>query len=922
MNDVPNLPDDDSGPALAAIPALVCGVRQAAWRASDGAATTMLLREAARLAEAQPPLVCHRITTAQRLRVNELRCYDLLELFAFARPAMGCVPTPRGLAVALGLPVRGHLADEPQLLADAAALLLQEVAASRDATLAPLAWQMARGGWTWGPLVLARTGLPEGNTAGRARHAMQAWERRPNWEERPPEGEPGAEPIDPADSRRRLIELLGHEAEQRPSQADYADAVTAAFQPRAFEGQPNMVLAEAGTGIGKTLGYLAPATLWAEINEAPVWVSTYTRNLQQQIDRELDRLFPLPADKQARVVVRKGRENYLCLLNFDEASGSLFAQGPDAIGLGLMARWIGATRDGDMVGGDLPAWLIDLAGWRLSLGLADRRGECIYAACTHYRKCFIEASVRAARKADVVIANHALVMAQAALGGAEEGYLPTRYVFDEGHHVFDAADSAFAAAITGLEARELRRWLLGAEGRSDSRARGLRRRLEDLLPAEQEATELLDAALMAGTKLPGEGWLQRLTDDKPQGPAEAFLAMVRQQVRARAASTDGPFSLECEARPTVEGLDEAAAKLSAALESIREPMAKLRLMLLRRLDDEADELDQTTRQRIDGLARTLTRRGEHQLAAWSDMLTALAEEPLEQYVDWFALERIGGQERDVGMHRHWLDPSIPFAGAVAERAHGLVVTSATLRDTTGQPERDWIAAETRVGAAHLSASPIRAAMESPFDYASNTRVFVLSDVGRNSADQVASAYRVLFQAAQGGGLGLFTAIHRLRAVYQRLAGPLEEAEIALYAQHVDKLDTASLVDIFRADENACLLGTDAVRDGVDVPGRALRLIVFDRVPWPRPDILHKARRKAFGGSRYDDQIARGKLRQAFGRLVRREGDAGVFVMLDSALPSRLASAFPPGVEIQRIGLAEAASLTRAFLLEKGVIAER
>ena len=922
MSDAPNLPEDDSGPALAAIPALVCGVRQAAWRAADGAATTMPLREAAKLAEVQPPLVCHRITTAQRLRVNDLRCYDLLELFAFARPAMGCVPTPRGLAVALGLPVRGHLADEPQLLADAAALLLQEIAASGDVTLAPLAWQMARGGWTWGPLVLARTGLPEGNTAGRARHAMQAWERRPNWEERPPDGEPGAEPIDPADSRRRLIELLGHESEQRPSQADYADAVTAAFQPRAFEGQPNMVLAEAGTGIGKTLGYLAPATLWAEINEAPVWVSTYTRNLQQQIDRELDRLFPLPVDKQARVVVRKGRENYLCLLNFDEASGSLFAQGPDAIGLGLMARWVGATRDGDMVGGDLPAWLIDLAGWRLSLGLADRRGECIYAACTHYRKCFIEASVRAARKADVVIANHALVMAQAALGGAEEGYLPTRYVFDEGHHVFDAADSAFAAAITGLEARELRRWLLGAEGRSDSRARGLRRRLEDLLPAGQEAAELLDAALMAGTKLPGEGWLQRLTDDKPQGPAEVFLAHVRQQVRARAASTDGPFSLECEARPTVEGLDEAAAKLSAALESIRQPMAKLRLMLLRRLDDEADELDQTTRQRIDGLARTLTRRGEHQLAAWSDMLTALAEEPLEQYVDWFALERIGGQERDVGMHRHWLDPSIPFAGAVAEPAHGLVVTSATLRDTTGQPERDWIAAEMRVGAPHLSASPLRAAMESPFDYAGNTRVFVLGDVGKNNADQVAAAYRVLFQAAQGGGLGLFTAIHRLRAVYQRLAGPLEEGEIPLYAQHVDKLDTASLVDIFRADENACLLGTDAVRDGVDVPGRALRLIVFDRVPWPRPDILHKARRKAFGGSRYDDQIARGKLRQAFGRLVRREGDAGVFVMLDSALPSRLASAFPPGVEIQRVGLAEAASLTRAFLLEKEVIGER
>jgi ATP-dependent DNA helicase DinG len=908
----------ESGPSLSALPALVCGVRQAAWLSAGSGPCTVSLREAASFAAATPPLVCHRSVTAQRLRLNELAAYDLLELFAFVRPAMPCVPTPTGLAAALGLPRPAHLSDEPQTLADAAAMLLRELQVDPDQTLAPLAWQMTRGGWIWGPLVLMRTGLPSGNASGRARHAMQAWERRPQWEERPPSGPPGTEPVDPSDARRRLVELLGPEAEQRPSQADYADAVTAAFQPRAVEGQPNMVLAEAGTGIGKTLGYLAPASLWAELNGAPVWVSTYTRNLQQQIDRELDRLFPLPADKRARVVVRKGRENYLCLLNFEEAAGSLFAQGPDAVGLGLMARWIGASRDGDMVGGDLPAWLIDLVGWRLSLGLADRRGECIYAACTHYRRCFIEASVRAARRADIVIANHALVMAQAALGGMDDSFLPTRYVFDEGHHVFDAADSAFAAALTGQEARELRRWLLGAEGRSDSRARGLRRRLEDLLPAEEEAAELLDAALAAGLALPAEGWMQRLTDNQPAGPTEAFLALVRSQVRARAPSTDGPFSLECPTRPPVEGLVEAATKLSAALEAMREPLSRLRTMLLRRLDVEADELDMTTRQRIEGLARTLTRRGEHQLAAWSDMLVSLTGEPLAQFVEWFALDRANGQDRDAGMHRHWLDPSIPFAGAVAEPAHGLLVTSATLRDVSGENENDWYAAEARVGAPHLQARPLRAAMDSPFDYPANTRVFIVGDVSRGSADQVAAAYRALFLAAGGGGLGLFTAIHRLRAVYQRLAGPLEDAEIALYAQHVDRLDTASLVDIFRADENACLLGTDAIRDGVDVPGSALRLIVFDRVPWPRPDILHKARRKAFGSGRYDDMIARLRLRQAFGRLVRRAEDAGVFVLLDSALPSRLLTAFPPGVSIERVGLAEAVRETRAFLAAKGI----
>src|SRR5262249_57097907 len=99
----------------------------------------------------------------------------------------------------------------------------------------------------------------------------------------------------------------------------------------------------------------------------------------------------------------------------------------------------------------------------------------------------------------------------------------------------------------------------------------------------------------------------------------------------------------------------------------------------------------------------------------------------------------------------------------------------------------------------------------------------------------------------------------------------------------------------------------------DVPGRSLRLIVFDRVPWPRPDILHKARKAAFGGARWDDMLTRLKLRQAFGRLIRRADDRGVFVLLDSALPSRLLGAFPDSVPIERIGLADAVARARKFL---------
>jgi ATP-dependent DNA helicase DinG len=208
---------------------------------------------------------------------------------------------------------------------------------------------------------------------------------------------------------------------------------------------------------------------------------------------------------------------------------------------------------------------------------------------------------------------------------------------------------------------------------------------------------------------------------------------------------------------------------------------------------------------------------------------------------------------------------------------------------------------------------LRAALRSPFDHALQTRVIVVNDVARDDPARIAAAYRALFLAAGGGALGLFTAIKRLRQVHGRLVAPLEEAGLMLLAQHVDALDTTTLVEIFRAETDACLLGTDALRDGVDVPGRSLRLIVFDRVPWPRPDLLHRARRARFGGRLYDDMITRLRLKQAYGRLIRRADDVGVFVLLDPAMPSRLYGAFPQGVEPIRLGLAEAVRETRDFL---------
>jgi ATP-dependent DNA helicase DinG len=600
----------------------------------------------------------------------------------------------------------------------------------------------------------------------------------------------------------------------------------------------------------------------------------------------------------------------------------------NAVGLGLLARWALASRDGDMIGGDLPAWLLDLVGRSRVQRLADRRGECIYSACEHYRKCYVERTIRRARQADIVIANHALVMMQAAMGGLDDGTRPLRYIFDEGHHLFDAADGAFGAHLSGVETSDLRRWLLGAEGRRGSRARGLERRLSDLLGEDVEAQNSLRRLLDLARQLPSTNWQTRLADGTVIGPAEEFLALVRQQVRARSAGDDQGFGQECDVRPLTPGLAEAADRLAEVLDKMLQPVRRLRQALRAKLEGEADKLDSSQRARIEGVARSLTNRCELTLESWRAMLRGLHNDPDAAFVDWFAVERVQGREYDVGMYRHYLDPAEPFVNSVIRPAHGAVITSATLRDSLGVPQAandedvaaqaDWTVAEARTGTRHLTAPAMRAAMASPFDYANATKVLIVKDVKRDETEQVAAAYRELFLASGGGALGLFTAIGRLRAVHQRIAPVLEEAGLPLYAQHVGGMDAATLVDIFRAEEHSCLLGTDAVRDGVDVPGRSLRLIVFDRVPWPRPDILHRARKAQWkaagaGANGYDDMLARLRLKQAYGRLIRRADDRGVFVMLDSRLPSRLLSAFPQGVTVERIGLADAVAETRRFL---------
>jgi len=907
-----NLPD---------FPACVIGVKQAYLLTTDGEVKSLDFYAAGRLIYNKAAIICHTPYTASKLRAD-FTAFDLLELFLFVYPTRFTVPTVPGVAKALGLASDYEAEDLPLLLVDCLSTLLKDLtelpedkrtALSKTAKLMGLQGR----GWVWAPYVMGALGFPyDPKEQVNAQPVLSLLKKLPEWSERAPPPPPSQYPVSIEKAEERLKAFLreGNTAsEERPQQVDFTKAMTHVFDTKDDLEEPHVLLAQAGTGVGKTLGYLAPASVWAQENEGAVWISTYTRNLQQQLESELERLYPDESLREQKVAVRKGRENYLCLLNYEDlvASAPMARSVKTAVAAGLMSRWITETKDGDITGKSFQGWIPNLLGTANTRGLTLKSGECIYSACDHYNRCFKEKAIRKSRHAEIVVANHALVMIQTAIAGSQET-LPQRYIFDEGHHLFDAADSAYAAHLTGRQGRELRRWVLGSEESRRQRNRGLKRRAEELVAAEPEDEKLLLAILHHARALPAQGWLKRLIENSPQGPAEAFFLNLHHQIQARNPGTDTFYSLETQTYPVNTALLPLIAPFKAALLSLQKPMIKLAKRLAQKIADDEGEglMDADIRRRMDSLSRSLERRGQLEIGAWIGMLETLEKgEKPQDFIDWLEIEKIDGKAFDTGMYRHYVDPMKPFAASLLPHAHGVGITSATLKDRTGNEDHDWKTAHLHTGSAYLSTQGRQFEANSPFDYNKQAKVFILSDVNKANTAQVAGAMNALFTASNGGGLGLFTSIQRLRSTHNILQDKLG---LPLYAQHYEQVDTGTLIDLFREDENSCLLGTDAMRDGVDVPGKSLRLITFDRVPWPRPTILHKNRRKHFGGREYDERITRLKLQQAFGRLIRSAQDKGVFVMLDNATPSRLLTAFPEQIEVNKLGLNEACAEIKLF----------
>ena len=375
---------------------------------------------------------------------------------------------------------------------------------------------------------------------------------------------------------------------------------------------------------------------------ATVWVSTFTKALQRQLDAEGRKLFADADERARRIVMRKGRENYLCLLNLEDALQGAFA-GRAAILAQLVGRWAAYTKDGDMVGGDLPGWLPSLFRRAGSTALTDRRGECVYAGCPHYRSCFIERAERASREADIVIANHALVMVNAARGREDApGADPVRRGassvrsrrFDLRGRVRRAGGDR-AAALDRRAGGPFARAAARAGGAADGRRvlrRGRRRGR-----SRRRSRRRGRCRRTAGCS----GWprARRSARSRP------CSREVRGMVYARAEGAGGRLRAGDRARRARRraGVERAAAAMRGARSAAQAAGGAWRGGSRR--CSRMRPTGSTRRRARGSKARSAGCRWRREtLAAWIALLARIGGEADPEFVDWLAVERIDGRE--------------------------------------------------------------------------------------------------------------------------------------------------------------------------------------------------------------------------------------------------------------------------------------
>lgn len=621
---------------------------------------------------------------------------------------------------------------------------------------------------------------------------------------------PGAKPV---------LDLLDHVIEKTGGQKRFGQRRMAAHVAQAFDLERHL-LVQAGTGTGKSLGYLAPALHHAGVSTKPIVVATATLALQAQIvKRDLPKLMEALSsepESEAQVAILKGRNNYLCLHKLDggypeEEPDTLFdmpQRSMSRIGEEVLRlrSWAEKTETGDR--DELKPGVSDRAWAQVSVSAS----ECLGKRCPLVEECFSERARQKAYEADLVITNHALLAINAFEG---LGVLPEHdiAIIDEAHEL---ADRVTGAVTDSLSASLIRR-----------AARDIRKNSK----ADSSALEQAAGSLETACEGVSEGLIERL-----EGRLLNALAAVADA--ARAALSDSKSDNK-----------EADAGLQMARSRVSE------------VHDAATRMLESAEHRE---VLWLSRQGGWENGRYT---AASDQDPATLHV---APLNIGSRLRE---------------GLFEDRT--VILTSATL--TVGE---SFDAVASSLGLVGPQAPRWEGLdVGSPFDYPRQGIMYVASDLPKPSFGvnpQQLERLRELCEASGGGALGLFSS---KRGAEQAAEYVRQHTDLNILLQGESSL--RALVEEFTEDINACLFGTMSLWQGVDVPGDSCRLVLMDRIPFPRPDDpLAQARTRAVaekGGngfmavSAYHAAI---RMSQGSGRLIRSVHDRGVVAILDSRLATQ------------------------------------
>lgn len=669
-------------------------------------------------------------------------------------------------------------------------------------------------------------------------------------------------PLEPRDIDRDLGPegaIAAHHAryEDRPSQRAMAVEIARLYS------RGGVGLLEAGTGVGKSLGYLVPALRWAAANGDRTVVSTNTINLQEQlVGKDLPFLKDAFPDQKVRYALLKGWRNYLCLSRLEQArsaGNALFDDGVQGE-IDAIHAWAQRTNDGSLADLTTPprSELWDEVSAEPDL--------CQRAQCSLYSKCFLFKARREAAQADVIVVNHHLLLSDLAVrrvtgNWGEAAVLPAynRLVVDEGHHLEDAAAAHLGATVS-------RRSLQRLFNRLDRRGKGL---LTALTMRLMRSDDLLSTASLdlVNTRLSPAVQSAR---DKSSSLFDLLEVYLQENGGVVVRLTDDFGSHPIWAAGLRVMLEDTLSQIQLLADG---------LALVRERWESQSNLDDAVMPLLNEM-RAVTRRLQ---VAGDGLQHALDPRTGEPSVRWIEAK---GRERAASVSTVPLDLAPILREDLFKRATTTVVTSATL---AADGKFNFLA--SRLGLDDPQLRPKTAIYPSPFNYRDQAMLALPSDVPPPNQDAAAHFSMVarmtldLADASDGGMFVLFTSHRDIRAMAAELRTHGFDRRWPLLVHGDESRDV--LLSRFRDAGKAVLLGTASFWEGVDVPGDALRALLIAKLPFRVPTepitAAHCEAIEARGGDSFRDYMlphASLRLKQGFGRLVRTSADRGVVVIAD------------------------------------------